>query len=101
MTTHEERQIRQLVEMGDEPETAQLRVRDGDLWIGEPDIRPAIADGPDAVRQWEEAHNLAYELANLLVNRWDANPALTQLACDARDRSAEALRRARERAGAS
>ncbi len=102
MTTQQE-QIRYLVdEVGDDLELAVLRVRDGDLWISEPEARHAFGDTEETVKLWEDAFELVDELAHVAVHLYDTRqPAVVQLASDARERAREALRRARERANVS
>ncbi len=105
MTTEQrtEAQIRYLVEdLGDDPDDARLRVRDEDLWITHFSTRYAFEDTQETVKLWEDAFELAEELAQLAVNLYDVKQsAIVQLASDARERAREAARRARERANVS
>lgn len=100
MTEHEEA-IRDLVDgpAGLTWEEAELRMRDDDLWILYPEGRyDGKIERAGAVEQWEEAVDFAYQLQYVAHSRL-MNYAVRQLLSDIRDRSQEALHRARERAG--
>jgi hypothetical protein len=93
-------EIRYLVEEeGLTEEEAALRLRDDDLWLLDHAYRFAWEPGEEDVRQWELAYDFAYALA-FGFNESGAIPDSLRMAFwDMRDRTAEALKRAKERAG--
>lgn len=78
-------------------EGARIQSADNDLWLVIPEER-ADSTGKEAIAEWEEAVNFAYGVTGM-VEEMGANPATKQVAHDARARSLEQLRRARERVG--
>jgi hypothetical protein len=76
---------------------------DDDLWcLLPPERRFAFPAGEESVHEWEQTVRLVEALAEGFAGTMYplANTATTQLLWDAQARAEEALRRARERAGA-
>jgi hypothetical protein len=94
----EETTIRRLTDVeGLSREEAERRLEDDDLWLVAPEQR-FVWEPEEAERQWETAYDFAASLARGFTDSDAINHATCQLLWDMRERSREALRRARERA---
>jgi hypothetical protein len=86
-------------EVGLSEREIELRMRDDDLWLLGHEFRFAWEPGEEDVAQWKVAADFAYALA-FGFNESGAIPDSLRMAFwDMRDRTAEALKRAKERAG--
>jgi hypothetical protein len=85
-------------DIGLSPEEAERRLEDDDLWLLIPAQRFTFAPGEEDLGEWETAAGFAESLTDGFTDSGAINDATRQLLWDLRERSAEALRRARERA---
>ena len=75
---------------------AQARMQDSDLWLVEPEQRLALRDEA-AIERLERAGHAVGDLAMFYAEHGRLRDEMMVLLLDARDRAAEAARRARER----
>jgi Asp-tRNA(Asn)/Glu-tRNA(Gln) amidotransferase B subunit len=99
MTEPDERTRRLVEEIGVSQREARLILQDDDLWRQHEGGRYPF-EGEQAVREWNQASQLAGELHSMITNLTNlgcSNRAIDQLAAEAQAIAVEALRRARER----